>query len=96
MASVLFIVGVISFPTLQQAIIPTFVFIAITTVEGHFLTPSLIGRHLTLRPFVIFLALAFWTWLWGPAGAFLAAPLLIVVLVILGELEPDNDPRLPG
>lgn len=95
-ASVLFIVGVISFPTLQQAIMPTFVFVAITTVEGHFLTPSLIGRHLTLRPFVIFLALAFWTWLWGPAGAFLAAPLLIVILVISGELEPDNEPRLPG
>lgn len=95
-AGILFIVGVISFPTLQQAIMPMAVFVGITTIEGHFLTPSLIGRHLTLRPFVIFLSLAFWTWLWGPAGAFLAAPLLIVMLVILGELEPDDEPKLPG
>lgn len=95
-ASVLFIVGVISFPTLQQAMLPAAVFVGIATIEGHFLTPSLIGRHLTLRPFVIFLSLAFWTWLWGPAGAFLAAPLLIVVLVVLGEIEPADEPRLPG
>lgn len=95
-AAVLFIVGVIAFPTLQQAMIPMAVFVGITTIEGHFLTPSLIGRHLTMRPFVIFLSLAFWTWLWGPAGAFLAAPLLIVTLVVLGELEPDEEPKLPG
>ena len=95
-AAILFIVGVITFPTVQQAIMPAAVFVAIATVEGHFLTPSLIGRHLTMRPFVIFLSLAFWTWLWGPAGAFLAAPLLIVMLVIIGEIDPGNEPRLPG
>ena len=75
---------IITFPSVQQALLPTAVFVAITTVEGHFLTPSLIGRHLTMRPFVIFLSLAFWTWLWGPVGLLIATPLTLC-LVVLGR-----------
>jgi len=41
------------------------------------------------------LGLAFWTWMWGPMGAFIAAPLSIVGLVTIGHLFPDDDPQLP-
>jgi predicted PurR-regulated permease PerM len=44
----------------------------------------------------VFLALAFWTWLWGPIGAFLAVPLLIAALVIMTHLFPKNEASLPG
>ena len=40
--------------------------------------PDRAGRRLTLDPLAVFLAIAFWGWLWGPMGAFLAVPLLIV------------------
>jgi len=59
-------------------------------------TPSLVGRRLTLSPFLVFLALVFWTWLWGPIGAFLAVPLLIVSIVILGHVWPQEEMNLPG
>lgn len=95
-ASILLVVGLFTFPELGQALMPPGLFVLIATIEGHFLTPGLIGRHLTLRPFFVFLALAFWTWLWGPIGAFLAVPLLIVGLVLKDEVRAEPDvPHLP-
>jgi predicted PurR-regulated permease PerM len=95
-AAVLFGVGLVAMPTLYQAALAPALFVAIATVEGHFITPSLVGRRLTLSPFLVFLALVFWTWLWGPIGAFLAVPLLIVSIVILGHLLPPDEMNLPG
>jgi predicted PurR-regulated permease PerM len=40
--------------------------------EGQFITPAVLGHRLTLNPLAVLLALAFWAWLWGPLGAFLA------------------------
>jgi predicted PurR-regulated permease PerM len=34
--------------------------------------------------------------MWGPMGAFLSVPLLIVALVIFGHLFPSDDIKLPG
>ena len=91
LALTLFLVGLIATPTLGSAILPPFLFVAIATVEGHFLTPALIGHRLTLSPFLVFLAVAFWTWLWGPLGTFMATPLLIVSLVVLSHLFPREE-----
>jgi predicted PurR-regulated permease PerM len=95
-AAVLFGVGLVAMPTLYQAALAPALFVAIATFEGHFITPSLVGRRLTLSPFVVFLALVFWTWLWGPIGAFLAVPLLIVSFVVLAHLFPREVMNLPG
>lgn len=94
-AIVLFGVGVVAMPSLGLAALAPALFVAIATAEGHFITPSIVGRRLTLNPFVVFLALAFWTWLWGPIGAFLAVPLLIVSFVTLGHLLPREEGSLP-
>src|SRR3954471_18386571 len=96
MALVLLAVGLVAMPTLAQAALAPALFVAIATLEGHFITPSIVGRRLTLSPFLVFLALVFWTWLWGPIGAFLAVPLLIVSIVILGHLWPQEEMNLPG
>jgi predicted PurR-regulated permease PerM len=95
-ALVLFGVGVVAMPSLAHAALAPALFVAIATVEGHFITPSIVGRRLTISPFLVFLALAFWTWLWGPIGAFLAMPLLIMSFVVLGHLLPREEGTLPG
>ena len=95
-ALVLFCVGLVAMPSLGHAALAPGLFVVIATIEGHFITPSLVGRRLTLSPFVVFLALAFWTWLWGPIGAFLAVPLVIVSFVVLGHLLPRDESTLPG
>jgi predicted PurR-regulated permease PerM len=91
----LFGVGLITFPSIGHALIAPLAFIALTTTEGHFVTPAIVGRRLTLNPLLILLALAFWTWIWGPIGALLAAPLSIIGMVAFNHLFPADDGKLP-
>jgi len=86
----------VTFSTLTQALVAPLLFLALATLEGHFITPSIMGRRLTLNPLIVFLSLVFWTWLWGPVGAFLAVPLLIVVMVVADHLFPQDEPELPA
>jgi predicted PurR-regulated permease PerM len=95
MFAILVAVGIIALPTLSAGLIAPLAFIAIVFVEGHFVTPAIIGRRLALNALAVFLALAFWTWLWGPMGAFLSSPLLIVALILKEHLMPVNSPQLP-
>jgi predicted PurR-regulated permease PerM len=96
MFAVLVVVGLVSFPTISGGLLAAAAFAAMTFLEGHFITPTIIGRRLALNALAVFLALAFWTWLWGPVGAFLASPLLIVALIIKEHLMPVDTPQLPG
>lgn len=85
-------VGSATFDNLLPALTPALVFLAITTIEGQFITPAVIGKNLTLNPFLVFLALGFWLWIWGPVGAFVAVPLVLVGAVVINHLLP----RRPG
>jgi predicted PurR-regulated permease PerM len=95
MFAVLTVVGVIAIPTLSGGLMAPLAFIGITFMEGHFITPTIIGRRLALNALAVFIALAFWTWLWGPMGGFLSSPLLIVGLIVKEHLMPDDSPQLP-
>jgi predicted PurR-regulated permease PerM len=93
----LFGVGLLTFPTLLGALLPPAIFLAITIVEGQFLTPAIVGRRvLNLHPLAVFLSIAFWAWLWGPVGAFLATPILIMGRVAVSHLYPSQKADLPG
>jgi predicted PurR-regulated permease PerM len=95
MFAVLVVVGVVSFPTIGGGLLAPALFAFMTFMEGHFLTPMIVGRRLALNALAVFLALAFWTWLWGPMGAFLSSPLLIVALIVKEHLMPSDAPQLP-
>jgi len=93
---ILVVVGVIAFPTIGGGLMAALAFSGIAFLEGHFVTPTIIGRRLALNALAVFLALAFWTWLWGPMGGFLSSPLLIVALIVKEHLLPPvNSPQLP-
>lgn len=92
---VLFGVGLIHFPAMTQALIAPAFYIVLATIEGNFVTPTVVGRWLTLSPLAVFLSLVFWAWLWGPIGAFLASPLLIMGLVVAGRMFPNDEVALP-
>jgi len=93
---ILLVVGVITFPTLGGGLMAALAFSGIAFLEGHFVTPTIIGRRLELNALAVFLALAFWTWLWGPMGAFLSSPLLIVGLIVKEHLVSADSPQLPS
>ncbi len=92
---ILSVVGIIAFPTLSGGLLAPAGFVLMTFIEGHFVTPAIVGRRLELNALAVFIALAFWTWLWGPMGGFLASPILIVGLVLNEHLRPDTSPQLP-
>jgi predicted PurR-regulated permease PerM len=92
----LFLVGLLTYPTLPSALVPPVVFLALTTIEGQFLTPAIVGRRvLQVNPLIVFLAIAFWAWMWGPVGAFLAVPLLIVFRSVIVHLQARQGGELP-
>jgi predicted PurR-regulated permease PerM len=95
-AITLFVVGLVTFPSLSYALLPPACFVGLTTIEGQFITPTILGHRLTLDPLAVFLSIAFWAWLWGPMGAFLGVPLLIVGMVIVSHLFPSEDAKLPA
>jgi predicted PurR-regulated permease PerM len=96
MVVVLFLIGLFTFPSLSEALVAPAAYIGITTIEGHFITPTLMGRRMTLNPFAVFLAIGFWTWMWGPIGAFVAVPILMTTTVTFRHLFPEETLELPG
>ena len=89
------VVGLLVHPTVSEAALAPLLYLAVVTVEGQFLTPTLMGKRLELNPFAVFLAIAFCAWLWGPLGAFLAVPMLMALSVILGHAFDEEKPDLP-
>jgi predicted PurR-regulated permease PerM len=91
----MFMVGLVTFATLGHALLAPALYVAVNVLEGQFITPSALGRKFTLNPLTVFLSLVFWSWLWGPVGAFLAVPLLVMALVVVVHLFPKDAPELP-
>jgi predicted PurR-regulated permease PerM len=92
---ILCVVGIVALPSLSAASVAPLAFCGIAFLEGHFITPAIIGRRLALNALAVFLGIAFWTWMWGPIGAFLSSPLLIVAVILKEHLWPVNSPQLP-
>lgn len=87
-AAILAVVGLLSLDSVGMALAVPAGFMFITALEGQLLTPTLLGRQLALSPYMVFLAITFWGWLWGIAGALIAVPIL-VILKIVAESVPS-------
>jgi predicted PurR-regulated permease PerM len=85
-----FVVGFMTLPTPMNALIAPLVWLVVNTLEGNVITPMIVGSRHTLNPFLVFLAIAFWAWMWGPLGAFLAVPMLISVIVLRRHLSLET------
>ncbi|PSK86722.1 putative PurR-regulated permease PerM [Limimaricola soesokkakensis] len=81
--------ALVSFDSVPYALLAPLSYFALTTIEGNFVTPMLVGRRLELNIVSVFVTVAFWIWLWGVPGAVLAVPFLVVVKAIC-----DNVPSL--
>jgi predicted PurR-regulated permease PerM len=91
----LFGVGIMAFDSLAYALIAPVFYLIVSTLEGQFITPGIVGLRLALSPLLVFLAVAFWTWFWGPFGALLAVPLLIIGMVALNHAFPKETVNCP-
>ena len=70
----------------RVALVPL-VYLCCTTLEGNFITPSILGDRLNLNAPVIFAWLLLLGWLWGVPGALLAVPLLAAAAILCQHVD---------
>lgn len=90
--------GFLTHDSIVIAILPALAFFIIHLVVENLIVPAVMGKRLEINPFVIFLAILFWTWMWGAAGAMLALPVSLIVMTVVDELliEEKHRPNLPA
>ncbi|PHR12082.1 MAG: AI-2E family transporter [Sphingopyxis sp.] len=90
MAVLLFGFGAASTGDLTGGLAPTAAYIALQVVEANLITPTILGRRFAMNPVVILLAISYFTWIWGLAGALIAVPMLIVGKALVDQLGSPN------
>lgn len=61
-------------------------FLALTSIEGQFITPYFVSRRLQLNTIVVFITVALWAWLWSVLGMIVAVPVLVVLRVLADHI----------
>lgn len=83
----LFAGALVEAPLILTAVWPAAAYFVIHLIEGNAVTPVFVGRRLTVSPFLVFIGFIFWLWLWGPVGAVLSTPILLVAMVAQEEFS---------
>jgi predicted PurR-regulated permease PerM len=78
-------VALVQFPTLGPVVAVFAGVGAWQFIIGNFLQPRMTGESLNLSAVVVLLALAIWGTVWGIAGAFLAAPMTVMLMIVLAQ-----------
>jgi predicted PurR-regulated permease PerM len=87
MVGLLTIAGLAVFPDLGHALLVPGAYLAVNLVQANLVSPMVLGRRLTLNPVAILVGLAFWWWIWGVGGAFIAVPLLATFKIFCDHIE---------
>lgn len=69
------------------AFAPFVAVVVLNVIEGHIVTPMVVGARIRIAPIAIFATIFFGAWLWGAAGALVATPALIVAVAFMQRLS---------
>jgi predicted PurR-regulated permease PerM len=84
---VLTIAALTTFDAVGHALLIPASFLAINLIQGNLISPLLYSRRLTLNPVALFVGLAFWWWIWGIPGAFVAVPLMATFKIFCDHID---------
>jgi len=87
MLALLAMAGLITFPDVGHALAVPGSYLAVNLLQANFVSPTVLGRRLTLNPVAILVGLVFWWWIWGVGGAFIAVPLLALFKIFCDHIE---------
>ncbi len=88
--TVVSLVAFVSFDQVSLAVLAPLSYLVLNGIEASLVTPTVMGWRLRLNPVVIFIALTFWTWIWGIPGALLAVPILATIKIVCDRIEILN------
>jgi predicted PurR-regulated permease PerM len=77
----------ISLNAVAPALILSGVYLAMLIAVQNVISPHIWGKRLALNPVAIFIAIIFWGWMWGMAGALLAVPLLASFKIVADRVS---------
>jgi predicted PurR-regulated permease PerM len=84
---ILSIAAITTFDSIGHALLVPASYLAVNIVQGQLVSPLLLGHRLSLNPVALFVGLAFWFWVWGILGAFLAVPMLATFKIFCDHIE---------
>ena len=77
----------LQFDSLWMALLVSGASVAIATVVGIFVTTWMTGKIAKMNAAAVFIALLFWSWLWGVWGMLLGIPIIFIAKVISEHVE---------
>jgi hypothetical protein len=87
-ASMPILLSLAVFPGWLHPILVLGLILVLELVSNMFMEPLLYGPTVGVSEVALIVAVAFWTWIWGPIGLALATP-LTVCLIVLGKHVPS-------
>ena len=87
MTLILAIAALTTFDNVGRALLMPATFVGINLIQGQFIAPMLFSRRLTLNPVALLVGLAFWWWIWGIPGAFIAVPLMATFKIFCDHID---------
>ena len=81
------LVALVQFPSPAHAVAVFFGVSVWQFLIGNFIQPRMTSDSLNLSAVVMLLALSIWGAIWGLAGAFLAAPLTVMLMIVLAQFH---------
>jgi len=98
--------AMVQFDSLGQVAVLAAVLFGAQFVIGNTIQPKMMGDSMNLSALVVILALSVWSALWGGIGAFLSAPLTVIIMIVLAQfptthwiavlLSADGNPDMDG
>ena len=82
--------GIGSAESVFVGLIPAAAYLGLHTVEANVITPAVLGARFTMNPVLILLALSYFGWIWGVAGALLSVPILLTLTALVDHLGRPN------
>jgi predicted PurR-regulated permease PerM len=90
MIALLALFGLGTAETVWLGLIPALAYLGLNAIEGNVVTPSILGARFTMSPVSILIALSYFTWIWGVAGALLSVPILLTLTALFDHIGRPN------
>lgn len=83
-AAIVLLASASTFGPTAHALLAPGIYLLLNGLEGYVITPSVLGRNLSLSPVAVFVSMLFWGWAWGLIGLLIAVPMLMIAKISLG------------